>query len=335
MSAPRLLRQRVPRFRLESGRVLEDIEQAYTLTGRLNAARDNVIVVFHSLTGDADPLGWWPELVGPGLTLDTGRYAVLCANLLGSCYGTTPLPAAAAVTPRDMARLTRRLLAELRVESVQLATGGSLGGMVTLEWVATYPALTRAAVVFAAPAAHSAQAIAFNHIQRRAIELGGDDGLALARMAAMLTYRTGAELEQRFGRAATGDRFEVQRYLDYHGERLVRRFDRAAYVKLLDAMDAHDVGRGRGGVAAALAAFTGYLLGIGIPGDVLYPDDEVRAWTDAAGCDYAVIDSIRGHDAFLLEPDQAAALLARGLQHAARRDGRVRAVTSRHEMEIA
>ena len=314
-------RHRVPRLELESGHVLEDVEQAYTLLGALAPARDNLVVLFHSLTGGPDPRDWWRPLIGPGKALDTERYAVLTPNLLGSCYGTARPPAGVPVTPRDMARLVRPLVTELGVTSVALATGGSLGGMVTLEWAALYPSLTRAAVSFAAPAAHTAQAIGLGHIQRRALELGGAEGLALARMAAMLTYRTPVELDERFGRERRDDdgRFQVVSYLDHHGDRLVERFDAATYRTLLDAMDAHDVGRGRGGVDRALAAFEGRLLGVGIPGDRLYEPDAVRAWAEPAG-GYAEIRSRRGHDAFLLETDQVGAVLGDALTRAGSRN---------------
>lgn len=307
----------LPEFELESGLVLRDVEQAYTLTGELSPARDNLVVIFHSLTGDADPVSWWKGVVGPHEAVDTTRYAVLCTNLLGSCYGTTRPPEGALVTPRDMARLVRALVAELGVESVVLATGGSLGGMVTLEWAASFPDLTRAAVVFAAPAAHTAQAIGFSHIQRRAIELAGEAGLALARMAAMMTYRTAAEFARRFDRKRREDgRFEMQTYLDYQGEKLVNRFDTRAYLSLIDTMDAHDVGRGRGGIAAALRAFQGDLTGVGITGDLLYEPEVVREWVDAAGAHYAEIRSVHGHDAFLLEAEQASAILRDALARA-------------------
>ncbi len=304
---------------LESGHVLSDVRQAYTLIGELNAARDNLVVVFHSLTADADPLRWWGDVIGPGRAIDTRRYAVLSTNLLGSCYGTTRVPDGVRVTPRDMARLTGRLVETLEVPSVALATGGSLGGMVTLEWVACFPQLTRAAVVFAAPAAHTAQAIGFGHIQRRAIEVGGVAGLEIARMAAMMTYRTAAELESRFGRAQRDDgRYQVQSYLDHQGAKFVRRFDSAAYLTLLDAMDAHDVGRGRGGVGPALRAFTGELVGVGITGDLLYEPETVQEWTAAARARYVEIESVHGHDAFLLEPEQVGAILRDALQRTQR-----------------
>lgn len=304
-------------FVLESGDVLPRVVQAYHLDGEVNEERDNLVVVFHALTGTADAAGtWWADVIGPGRALDTDRYAVLCPNLLGSCYGTrgpwyetgaAPPP----ITPRDQARLVAGLVRHLGASSVALATGGSLGGMVALEWAATFPEWTRAAVVLAAPAAHTAQAIAWNHVQRRAVELGGDDGLRIARMVGMMTYRTADEFEARFGRERDDEgRWQVGRYLDHHGDRLVERFDAASYLALMGAMDAHDVGRERGGVASALAPFAGRLVGVGIPGDLLYSDADVRRWTDAAGAEYREVRSIHGHDAFLIEREQVAAILA-------------------------
>ncbi len=319
---------RVAHFQLESGVVLPEVVQAYELDGELNAARDNLVLLFHSLTGNTAAVdGWWQGIAGPGLAVDTGRYAVLCPNLLGSCYGTTGLPkgpGAPAVTPRDMVRLVRRLLDDLGVREVALASGGSLGGMVALEWATSFPELTRSVVAFAAPAAHTAHGIGLNQIQRRAIELGGDAGLELARMAAMLTYRTPAELQLRFGRDVAPDgRFQVQSYLTYQGEKLLARMDAGTYVALIDAMDAHDVGRGRGGVAPALRACRGRLVGVGITGDLLYPPEEVRAWTAAAGAEYRQIDSIHGHDAFLLEPEEVGEILRDALEQAVGESGSI------------
>ncbi|HEX2203825.1 MAG TPA: homoserine O-acetyltransferase [Longimicrobium sp.] len=318
MSARKLRTQHVPRFVLESGAVLENVVQAYHLDGALNDERDNLVVVFHSLTGGPETVGgWWGELVGPGLTVDTDRYAVLCANLLGSCYGTTgpgerfPFPD---VTPRDQARLVQLLVDEIGAESVALATGGSLGGMVAMEWAAQNPGLARAVVVFAAPAAHTAYAIAWNHLQRAAVEAAGERGLEIARMVGMMTYRTAAEQAARFGRRRGDDgAWAVASYLEHHGRKLRDRFDVESYVALTRAMDAHDVGRGRGGVAAALSRITGRLVGVGIPGDLLYSDGDVRAWTDAAGAEYREIRSERGHDAFLLEPEQVGEILSDAL----------------------
>jgi len=309
--------QLLDRFELESGEVLRQVEQAYFLDGTLNEARDNLVVVFHALTGSADAMGdWWRDVVGPNLAIDTNRYAVLCTNLLGSCYGTTgpadparrPFPE---VTTRDMARLVGQLVEWLHVPSVAMAIGGSLGGMVAMEFAATYPALTRNVVVLAAPAEHPASAIAWSHIQRRAIAAAGDEGLEIARMIAMMTYRTAGELADRFGREEhEAGGFAVERYLSRQGEKLRARFDVHTYLALLAAMDTHDVGRGRGGVASALRPVKGKIIGVGIPGDLLYdPLLDVRRWTEAAGAEYREIESPKGHDGFLLEGAQVSALL--------------------------
>jgi len=310
--------QLLDRFELESGEVLRDIEQAYFLDGKLNETRDNLVVVFHALTGSADAMGdWWRDVVGPDRAIDTNRYAVLCTNLLGSCYGTTgpadsarrPFPE---VTTRDMARLVGQLVETLHVPSIALSIGGSLGGMVAMEFAATYPALVRNTVVLAAPAEHPASAIAWSHIQRRTIAAAGDEGLEIARMIAMMTYRTAGELADRFGRDENGDGgFAVERYLSRQGEKLRARFDVHTYLTLLDAMDSHDVGRDRGGVVTALRAVKGKIIGVGIPGDLLYdPVLDVRRWTEAVGAEYREIESPKGHDGFLLETEQVSALLA-------------------------
>ena len=311
-------------FRLESGDVLHGVRQAYHLDGTLNEGRDNLVLVIHSLTGSADAVGdWWSGQLGPGKTIDTDRYAVLATNLLGSCYGTTwevrddPDPPHPPITTRDQARLIQRLVDELGVSSVALVTGGSLGGMVAMEWAAQNPELARSAVVFAAPAAHTAYAIAWNHVQRRAVEVGGEAGLEVARMVGMMTYRTAGEQAERFGRARSEDGgWSVGAYLDHHGRKLRERFTVRSYLALMAAMDSHDVGAGRGGVAAALGRIRGHLVGVGIPGDLLYSADDVRAWTDAAGAGYREIRSITGHDAFLLEPAQVSAILEEALRAA-------------------
>ena len=318
--------QLLDRFQLESGEVLRDVEQAYFLDGALNEARDNLVVVFHALTGSADAMDWWRDIVGPELAIDTNRYAVLCTNLLGSCYGTTgpsdparrPFPE---VTTRDMARLVGQLVDSLHIPSVALAIGGSLGGMVAMEFAATYPELTRNVVVLAAPAEHPASAIAWSHIQRRAISAAGDEGegLEIARMIAMMTYRTAGELADRFGRGEhAGGGFAVERYLSRQGEKLRARFDVHTYLTLLGAMDSHDVGRGRGGVASALRPVKGKIIGVGIPGDLLYdPLLDVRGWTETAGAEYREIESPKGHDGFLLEGEQVSSLLREVLERTA------------------
>ena len=317
MTKPRVETVTIPEFRIDSGSVLFDVRVAWSVLGEIEPGGGNVALVFHSLTGGpADLGGFFPEAVGPGRPVDTGRWAVVCPNLLGSCYGTTWREAGEtsgriAVTTRDMARLAGLFLDALFIPRVAVATGGSLGGMVALEWAATFPERSKAVVVFAAPAAHTAWGIGWNHIQRLAVERLGAEGLALARMIGMLTYRTPDELETRFGRkAGTGDPFAIQSYLTRHGEKLVARFDTKSYLTLLDAMDSHDVGRGRGGISRALGAFRGRLTGVGIPGDVLYGPADVKRWTRRAGAAYREVRSLRGHDGFLLETERVGDLIA-------------------------
>ena len=308
---------RVPRFELESGEVLEEVRQAYRLLGTLSPDRDNLVLLFHSLTSNTDAETWWEGVVGPGLAIDTDRFAVLTPNLLGSCYGTSYRRSARAagsrpaITTRDQARLAGLLLDELGVETAALAVGGSLGGMVTLEFAATFPERARTALAFAAPAVQSAWAAGWNLVQRRAIELGGTDGLAVARMVGMLTYRTPEEFDDRFlGRPGAPEGHAVQSYLRRHGEKLVARFEEESYLSLMDAMDAHDVGRGRGGAAEALRAFRGRLVGVGNPGDVLYRAEEVKAWTAGACGVFRALASPHGHDGFLLEREAVARIVA-------------------------
>jgi homoserine O-acetyltransferase len=309
--------QQVPRFALECGTVLKDVRQAYYLDGTLNAKRDNLVIVFHALTGNADAAGgWWHEVIGPGRALDTDRYAVLAPNLLGSCYGTTgPSDHANGefppVTPRDQARLVGLLVDELGVESPALVTGGSLGGMVSLEWALEHPRRARAVVAMAAPAAHTAYAIGWNHIQRQLVAELGERGIELARQVAMMTFRTESELGTRFGRCTAGDGgWQVTSWLDHHGRKLKDRFDAATYETLLGAMDAQDVGRGRCGVASALASLTGRVVAVGIRGDLLYSAEEVYHWSALAGAEYEEISSVHGHDAFLIEHEQVGRILS-------------------------
>ena len=319
----------VPAFTFESGEVLYALRQAYHLDGELNAARDNLVLVFHALTGTPDAAGdWWKRVIGPGLALDTDKYAVCVPNLLGSCYGTSgpsdhPDKRISAITPRDQARFVALLVESLGVTNVALVTGGSLGGMVALEWNATFRGRTRATVALAAPAAHTAHAIAWNAVQRACLDAAGDAGLSIARQISMIAFRSEREFEARFGRTLNQDgRFNVESYLAHQGRKLEARFDAATYRTLLDTMDAHDLGRGRGGLAHALRALEGTVYAVGVPGDQLYSADVVRQWAELAGAEYREIQSHCGHDAFLLEHEQVGAILREALQAAARADSR-------------
>lgn len=311
---------------LESGDHIDRIDVRYRLEGVINAARDNVVLVVHALTGTVHASEWWKGVIGEGDALDPTKHAILCANLLGGCDGTTgpsnsDPDALPPISTRDQAAVLARLLDSLGVSSPLLVCGGSLGGMVTLEFAASFPERVRGAVCLAAPAVQTAQGLAWNAIMRRAIALGGArDGLALARMIGMLSYRTPEGLERRFGRSqsATGA-FQVNSWLDAHGEKLVDRFDATSYGALIDAMDVHDVGRGRGGISAALAPVADRLIGVGIPGDLLYPDHAVREWTQSARATYIELPSLHGHDAFLLEADRVARIIGDAVQAAASR----------------
>jgi homoserine O-acetyltransferase len=312
---------------LEQGATLDDVTIAYHRDGPSDAP---VVLVIHGLTGSADAAGdWWSKIIGPARPIDTTRVQVIAPNLLGSCYGSTgPTTVSGrfpAITTRDQAHAIARVLAQLGITDVALVTGGSLGGMVALELAASYPTLARSTVVLAAPAAHTAWAIGFNHVQRVALDAlgGGNAGLALARRIAMLSYRAESGLESRFGRGTNAEgEWRIGEWLDQHGERLVARFDAASYRVLLDAMDTHDVGRGRGGVESALRAVQGRLVGVGISSDVLYTADVVQHWTEACGATYHHLTSPHGHDAFLIEQHRVGLILARELQRTVTKEAR-------------
>lgn len=318
---------------LPSGFRIPRLEQRWSLMGTPRPDGSNVILLLHSFTSGIDPREWWPGLLGRGRVLDPDRWAILTPALLGGCRGTraveecadgsdpgtASVPLASVVPPgplpdglttRDAAAAVALILRHLGIPRVRLAAGGSVGGMVALEWAASYPDATDAVLVFAAPAAHTAQAIAFNRVQREALRLGGSvEGLALARQIAMLTYRSTREFDHRFGRSQREDgMFQVNSWLEHHGRRIVQRFDASSYARILDAMDTHDVGEGRDGVARALQRFRGRLIGVGIEGDQLYPSDSVRTWVVAADGEYRELRSIHGHDAFLLEEEQVASI---------------------------
>jgi homoserine O-acetyltransferase len=308
------------------------------------------VLVIHALTGSADAAGdWWAPLIGPGRALDTTRIGVLCANLVGGRYGSTgpssPDPATGrpwgrafpAISARDEARALWALADRLGIERFAVVTGGSLGGMIALEVALERPGSVDHVLPIAAPAATGPMAMAWNHIQLELIDRLGSDGLALARQLAMTTYRSEADFDARFGRGREEDgRFSIASYLDHQGRKLVDRFDPDTYRVLVRVMDGHDIGRGRGGIVAALGALAeagAGLTGLGIEGDILYGPGQVRALAGAAaaaGVDagYRELASTKGHDAFLIEWEQLAAVLGDALADAlvrrARRDTRER-----------
>ncbi len=343
---------------LEGGDVLDEVTVAYETWGALNARGDNAILICHALTGDAHvtgggggtytPEGWWSRIVGPGAAIDTDRYFVVCANVLGGCQGTTG-PASInprsgrpygsgfpQVTNRDIVRSQACLADELGVEQWFSVIGGSMGGMAVLEWAAMYPDRVRSIAPIATTLAASPQQIAWSAVGRLAIANdqwfnGGDyydqqhgpaNGLAVAREIALIHYRSDQEWVERFGREPLDrldrfdpwGRFQVEAYLDHHGKKFPYRFDANSYLILNRAMDLHDIGRGRGGPAKALARFTGPGITVSVTSDFLYPahqQAELAALLSQGGrsCSYHMIDSVFGHDGFLVEHDKLAPLL--------------------------
>jgi homoserine O-acetyltransferase len=310
---------------LESGAVLPHVTVGYHTWGTLNAARDNVVVVCHALTGSSDVTSWWPGIIGSGRALDPARDFIVCSNVIGSCYGSTGPgtaewdavfgadPGAPSITIRDQVEVQRRWLRALGVRGIRLVIGGSMGGMQALEWALAEPDLVKSIGVLAAPARHYAWALALSASQRRAIMADatwpdGDaaQGLAVARMVAMISYRSAVSMDARFDRTvdASGS-FAVAGWLERHGQRLVERFNARTYVALSHALDSHDVGRGRGGVDAALASIHQPAFVLGITTDVLYPPHEMQALADALpNAHLSWLDSPYGHDAFLIELEE-------------------------------
>ena len=324
-------------FRLESGVVLPELTVAYRHDGPPPDQAVQVLVI-HALTGSADAAGdWWAPLIGDDLALDTRRIGVLCANLLGGCYGTigptstdpaTGQPYGSAfplVTVRDQARAQWRLAEALGMDRLALVTGGSLGGMVALEVALERPGSVDRVLPIAAPAVIRPLAVAWNHIQLRMVDELGESGMALARQLAMTTYRSEVDFDLRFAGGVEPDgSASIVSYLEYQGRKLVERFDPDTYRALVRAMDTHDIGRGRHGVQAALATLaTGgtRITGLGIQDDILYGPGQVHALLDAAaaaGLDvtYRQLRSTKGHDAFLVEWDQLTDLLREALGEA-------------------
>ncbi|WP_083789799.1 homoserine O-acetyltransferase MetX [Thermomonospora curvata] len=290
--------------------------------------------------------GWWDGLIGPGRPLDTDRYFVVVPNVLGGCQGSTG-PASLRpdgrrpwggsfpyITQRDQVAAEVQLADALGIDRWALVVGGSMGGMRALEWAVSQPDRVAALLLLATTGAASAEQIAWANAQIQAIRSdpgfrGGDyydaapgqgphTGLGIARKIAHVTYRSEPELRVRFGRRPQGDedpfrggRFAVESYLDHHADKLVRRFDANSYIVLTETMNGHDVGRGRGGMAAALRRVTARTLVAGVDSDRLYPlyqQQELAAGIPGADR-LRVIESPAGHDGFLIEIEQVGALI--------------------------
>ncbi|MCX4430575.1 homoserine O-acetyltransferase MetX [Streptomyces mirabilis] len=289
--------------------------------------------------------GWWDALIGAGQALDTDRWFVVAPNVLGGCQGSTGPSSLRPdgrrwggdfpfLTQRDQVAVEADLTDELGIERWALVVGGSMGGMRALEWAVTYPERTDALLLLATTAAASAEQIAWANIQLHAIRAdphwrGGDyhdagpgrgphTGLGLARRLAHVTYRSEPELTVRFGRAPqgaedpwNGGRYQVESYLDHHAAKLVHRFDASSYVTLAEAMNSHDIGRDRGDTRAALRRVTARTLVAGVDSDRLYsPSQQAELAAAIPAADHLrLIESPYGHDGFLIETEQVAALV--------------------------
>ena len=345
-------------FRLDSGRTLDRVDIAYETWGELSPARDNVVIVCHALTLDqyaASPnlmtgrAAWWPTMVGPGRPIDTNRFHVICSNVLGGCMGSTG-PASLKpdgtywgaefphITIADMVRAQITLLDGLGIEDVFLVAGGSIGGMQVLEWTIQARDRVFAAIPIASAARQSAQNIGFYEVGRQAIMadpnwrngaylaegVRPDRGLAVARMAAHITYVSEASLKRKFDRQLQ-DRdkvtfgfdadFQIESYLRHQGQTFVDRFDANSYLYITRAMDYFDLASANGGVLAnAFRGLDTRFCVFSFSSDWHYKPDESRDLVralNAAGCEtsYVSIDTDKGHDAFLLdEPEFDAAM---------------------------
>ena len=338
-------------LRLDSGARIEGLEVGYKTYGALNADRSNAVLICHALTGDqhvasVHPVtgkpGWWDKMVGPGLPLDPARHFIIATNVVGGCMGTTgPAsinPATGApyglafpmITIADMVRAQAMLVQALGVERLFAVVGGSMGGMQVLQWAADYPERLFAAVCIAAAPRHSAQNIAFHEVGRQAIMAdpdwrGGDyaslgvrpeKGLAVARMAAHITYLSEPALQRKFGRELQRDGlswgfdadFQVESYLRHQGTSFVDRFDANSYLYITRALDYFDLAAAHGGVLAQAfqRARDVRFCVFSFTSDWLYPTDESRAIVralNAAGArtSFVEIATDKGHDAFFLD----------------------------------
>ncbi len=322
-------------FLTEAGSRLPELEINYHHYGRLSPQLDNVIWVCHALTANSDVAAWWPGMFGPGRPLDPERYFIVCANVLGGCYGTTgPLsknPETGRsyfhdfpkLTIRDLVAAQELLRQHLGIDRIRLLLGGSMGGHQALEWAISHPDRAEKLALIATNARHSPWGIAFNESQRMAIAAdpgwaenkadAGKSGLKAARAIALLSYRNYEAYEQ--SQSEAEDRpaglYRAAAYQQYQGEKLAARFNAFSYWRLSEAMDSHDVSRGRGSVQSALSRVSAQTIVLGIAGDVLFPPQEQRLLaTGIPGADLHIFSSPYGHDGFLVETETIARRLS-------------------------
>jgi homoserine O-acetyltransferase len=320
---------------LESGEVLEQFTIAYTTYGKLNEDQSNVIWAVHALTGDAQVADWWSGLVGEKTIYNFSEHFIICANLLGSGYGSTNAlstnPATGipyyytfpTLSTRDLAQSLEILRQHLKIEQIHTLIGGSLGGQVALEWAYTLGSKLLHAIIIASTAKTSPWVIGFNEAQRMAIATdstwgenhqdAGKKGLEAARAVAMLSYRNPADLNTKQKESEEKlDGFLAASYLRYQGSKLAKRFQAFSYWALTKAMDSHDIGRGRGGQKEALMEIKARLLAVGVNTDLLFLAEEAKSLSQLVPTgSYGEIVSTAGHDAFLIEFAQLSQLIER------------------------
>lgn len=324
-------------FRLENGTTLDRIVIAYRTWGDFANSEEHTVLICHALTGSADVEAWWPNIIGVGKAFDPAEDFIVCANILGSCYGTTgPVTMKPGtnqryradfprISVRDMVEVERTLLDSLGIKRIAVVIGPSLGGMQALEWALMYPERVDSVVPIGVGGQHSPWCIGVSEAQRAAIAADpnwndgyySDDappnqGLAAARMMAVCNYRSWDSFAIRFGREQRDDgEYQVQSYLRHQGEKINQRFDANTYVTLTHAMHTHDLARGRGNYPDVLANIEQRALVVSVSTDALYPPHE-QAYlaSHLPNANYEVLESAHGHDGFLIETDLLGELIA-------------------------
>ncbi len=340
---------------LDSGRKLGPIKVAYETYGKLNENKSNAVLILHAFSGDAHVAGldkqgrnpgWWDNMIGPGKAFDTGKYFVICSNVIGGCMGSTgpssldPRTGKAygldfpLITIADMVKVQKKLIESLGIKKLLSICGGSMGGMQVLQWVSSYPEMVVSAIPIATALKHSPQQIAFDEVGRQAVMADPDwrngdyyehsqpeRGLAVARMIGHITYMSDQSMEKKFSRRLKQDNgysfsfksdFEVEGYLHYRGDSFVKRFDANSYLYITKAMDYFDLSGGK--LIPDKKKVEAKFLIIAFKSDWLYPayqsKDIVRALKlKDADVTYCEIESTSGHDAFLLEVDEQTHLI--------------------------
>lgn len=320
-------------LQLESGKQIRDFQLAYTTLGELNDNKSNVVWIFHAMTANSDPADWWPGMVGEGKCFDPSRHFIICVNMPGSCYGSiSPLDKNPETgeryyhqfpffTPLDMAKAYDELRISLGIENIYVGIGGSMGGQQLVAWAGWKPELFRHIIPIATNAFHSPWGKAFNASQRMSIEadpswhekdaVAGMEGLKVARSIALISYRhydTYDKTQQDKDKALENTRSES--YQKYQGEKLAKRFNAFSYFMLTKSMDSHHLGRGVLEAEEMLERIDSRTLVIGISSDLLFPVSEQRFLAKhIPGAKLEVIESIYGHDGFLIEHEKLNELL--------------------------